>query len=48
MDKHEGALKATDVKSCLDPSSVRLVSGNMEQEGGGGGSRKEREDEGEL
>lgn len=34
VHKHEGAFKLTDVTSCLDPSSSRLVSGSLEQEGG--------------
>lgn len=34
VGKHEGVLKVTDVKSCLDPSSLKLVSANVEQERG--------------
>lgn len=32
--QHDGALKLTGVKCCLGPSSLRLVSGSLEQEGG--------------
>lgn len=40
VGKHDSARQLTGVKCSLDPSSIRLVSGSLEPEGGRGQKRK--------